>query len=85
MIQNKSTSPFQSGQNSSAKGDPAEKVPVKSKGSMMKMGGVKDPLRQALSSAKKDSGNRESFFHSRVSKPTGARYEPRGNFGRMKK
>jgi hypothetical protein len=79
------TQPFQSGQNSAAK-DKGEKTSLKSNMSKVRNAGQPDPLSQALKG--RDSyipSGMHSFNHSKTSKPSGASYNPAGEFGRPKK
>jgi hypothetical protein len=81
------TTPFQSGQNSNPRGgDKGEKVPIKNNMSKVRNAGQSDPLAQAIKG--RDSylpKNEHKFTHSKTSKPTGAHYNPFGEFGRPKK
>lgn len=76
------TEPFQSGQNSAARGK-SEKVPVKFNMSKTRNAGNPDPLSQALTGRQSYMpSDMHRFSHGKSSKPSGAHYRPAGEFGR---
>lgn len=79
------TEPFEGGQNSAAR-EPGEKTVLKSNMSKVRNAGGPDPLKQALKGREGyiPSGM-HGFNHSKTSKPTGAHYNPAGEFGRPRK
>ena len=78
------TEPFLSKQNSVEK-DKGEKVPIKSRMSKVRNAGVPDPLTQALKGRNSYTPTEHTWTHSKTPKPTGAHYNPAGEYGRPKK
>ena len=82
MIQKETISRFEDGGNSDEKSGKDVPVKMKAKASMMKMGGVKDPLRGALGGhPPKIPSEVHEFKHGKTSQPKGALYNPEGEFG----
>lgn len=79
-----STTPFQSGGNSSQHEKSGAKVPVKSKMSDVRNAGKPDPLVQVFISTPMDSRSIHRFSSSPTVAPRGASYNPAGAFGRPK-
>lgn len=85
MIKQQAVTPFKSGTNTNGPHEKAQSVPVKIRGSMMKMGGVKDPLVKALAGAPpKLPVELHPYNHSTVVRPRGSLYNPMGEFGSIK-
>ena len=74
------TEPFHSGQQTNAKGDPAEKVPVKFKMAKVPRNGMPDPLVQSLTTPPHVYADTVHFNYGSGGKP----YRPDGEYGRPK-
>jgi hypothetical protein len=82
--QHQKITPFQSGQSTNDKQAKPDKVLIKSKGSEKYHGGTKSPLYHALGGlAPKLPDDMAIEIHTRVSKPSGAHYDPTRSFGEM--